>query len=136
MNSDKQILIDTSAWISLFRGECSAEMQEFAKRCITERRAVTCHIIILELLQGCTTKTERDDLQQELEALHILPLIENVWSFSYDVGFKLRRSGITIPTVDIIIASLAIVNDCALLHLDRRFQLMHNYFNTLSLLSM
>ena len=135
MTDNTQILVDTSAWIAAFRGECSAEMQEYIKRSIIDQRIVTCNIIILELLQGCTTKNERHNLQEELEAHRILPLTEAVWSLAYKMGFDLRRKGLTIPTVDSIIAALAMNSDCLLLHHDRHFSLMQKYFTSLSLQS-
>ena len=50
-------------------------------------------------------------------------------------NFDLRRKGLTIPTADIIIASLAMDNDSVVLHLDRHFSLMKKYYTSLSLQS-
>jgi predicted nucleic acid-binding protein len=38
------------------------------------------------------------------------------------ISFNLRRKGITIPTTDLIIAGLAIENECQILTLDPHFK--------------
>ena len=81
----------------------------------------TCCLIILELIQGCKTEKERDRLRLQLESLDLLDMEAHIWERAYDLAFDLRRKGLTIPTVDILIAALAQANHCLLLHFDRHF---------------
>jgi predicted nucleic acid-binding protein len=52
------------------------------------------------------------------------------------LGYDLRRAGLTIPTVDIMIAALALEYDCLLLHADRHFEQIakHSPLQTKSLM--
>ena len=122
------ILIDTSAWISSFKKAGNVELKEFMRQTIVSGLAVTSPVIILELLQGCRSVGERDDLRTKLESLDILPIAQGVWEQAYELGFSLRRKGVTIPTVDLIIAALAIENKTLLLHHDDHFEMIvpHN----------
>jgi predicted nucleic acid-binding protein len=121
------ILIDTSAWIASFKKTGNDELKEFMKQTIVSGLAVTAPVVILELLQGCRSVGERDALKIKLESLDILSITLPVWEQAYELGFSLRRKGLTIPTVDLIIAALAIENSSLLLHHDEHFEMILPY---------
>lgn len=124
----EKILPDTSAWILGFKKTGDSQLREFMKASIRAGLTATSEIIILELLQGCRTERERDNLRTKLEILEMLPVSSAIWERAYDLGFSLRRKGLTIPTVDIIVASIAIENDCIVVHHDRHYELIaQNY---------
>jgi predicted nucleic acid-binding protein len=125
------ILVDTSAWIVSFKKAGDHDLKEFMRQAIVYGHAVTSPVIILELLQGCRSIEERDSLRIKLESLDILPITPGVWERAYELGFSLRRKGITIPTVDLIIAALALENNTFLLHRDEHFEMMVPYFPNL-----
>jgi predicted nucleic acid-binding protein len=125
------ILIDTSAWIASFKKIGNHELKEFMRQTIVSGLAVTSHVIILELLQGCRSVGERDALRTKLESLDILPITQGVWEQAYELGFSLRRKGLTIPSLDLIIAALAIENKSLLLHHDEHYEMVVPYFATL-----
>ena len=118
------VLIDTSAWIASFKKTGNHELKEFMKQAIVSGLAVTSPVIILELLQGCRSVEERDALRTKLESLDVLPITQDVWEKAYELGFSLRRKGLTIPTVDLIIAALAIESMTLLLHHDDHFEMI------------
>jgi predicted nucleic acid-binding protein len=122
------ILIDTSAWIASFKKIGNDELKEFMKQTIVSGLAVTTPVVILELLQGCRSVGERDALKIKLESLDILSITLPVWEQAYELGFSLRRKGLTLPTVDLIIAALAIESETLLLHHDEHFEMIvpHN----------
>ena len=125
------ILIDTSAWISSFKKAGNVELKEFMRQAIVSGLAVTSPVIILELLQGCRSVGERDALKIKLESLDILSITLSVWEQAYELGFSLRRKGLTIPTVDLIIAALAIENETLLLHHDEHYEMIVPHIPTL-----
>jgi predicted nucleic acid-binding protein len=122
------ILIDTSAWIVSFKKTGNHELKEFMKQVIVSGLAVTSPVIILELLQGCRSVGERDALKIKLESLDLLFITSPVWEQAYELGFSLRRKGLTIPTVDLIIAALAIENKSLLLHHDEHYEMMVTHY--------
>ncbi len=137
MNPEKkQVLVDTSAWIASFRSEADPAAEEFLKQKIAANQAATARVVILELLQGCKTEKERDRHRLELESLEVLDLNEAAWERAYSLAFDLRRKGLTIPTVDVIVIALAIENDCLLLHFDQHFELTAKHVRGLKTIAM
>ena len=125
------ILVDTSGWIASFKKAGNHDLKEFLRQAIISGHAVTSPIIILELLQGCRSVEERDSLRIKLESLDLLPITPVVWEQAYELGFSLRRKRLTIPTVDLIIAALALENNTILLHHDDHFEMIVPYFSNL-----
>jgi predicted nucleic acid-binding protein len=124
---NKRVLVDTSAWIVSFKKKGNDELKEFLKHSLQEGTAATNELIILELLQGCRNREEFQNLKTRLESLDRVEITKGVWGRTFSLGFSLRRKGIIIPTVDLVIACLAMENDCLLLHRDRRFTMMRSY---------
>ncbi len=60
----------------------------------------------------------------KLESLDILPITKSVWEKAYELGFSLRRKGITIPTTDLIVAAVAIENNDMVLHQDEHYEMI------------
>jgi len=127
----KSVLLDSSAWIISFQKNTSTPLKDRIKKYISTNEVVISEVIILELLQGCRDSYEKDSLQQSLESLAILPLEQKVWKRAYELGFNLRRKGVTIPTIDVLIAALAIENKCCLFHKDRHFCMVSEHFKEL-----
>jgi len=118
------ILVDTSAWILSFRETGNPKLKEFMKEAIELDRVATTNFVILELLQGCKTAKEYDALKAQLDTLPLFAPDEIVWTIAYETGFSLRRKGITTPTVDILICSIAKRNELAILHHDEHIRII------------
>ena len=127
MNPDA-VLIDSSAWIVSFKKAGDPLLKEFIKQFILSGLAATASVIILELIQGCRTSGERDTLKSMLESLDVLPIATEVWERASDLGFSLRRKGITIPTVDLIIAAIAMEAKRILVHQDGHFEMIKKHY--------
>ena len=121
--SDK-ILIDTSAWIVSFKKTGNENLKEKVMEALASLSAVTTNIIVLELLQGCRDKKEYEAMKSRMEALEVLTMNEAVWETAYRVGYDLKRKGITVPTLDILISSLAKAYGCLILHHDKHFRII------------
>ena len=121
-------LIDSSAWIASFKKDGFESIKSKVTTAIANGQARITQIIILELLQGTKTAKEKSKLRELLQSIDILELDNKVWERAYNLSFHLRRKGVTIPTIDTIIASIAIENDCVLLHYDRHFPMVAKHF--------
>lgn len=124
-----RVLIDTSAWIVSFRKSGHEKLKQQVVDTLNALSAVTTNIITMELLQGCRNDKEYKMMRSRLEALELLASNEEVWKIAYSAGYSLRKKGITVPSVDIIIASLAKAYDCTLLHHDRHFKLIARHLD-------
>lgn len=69
-----------------------------------------------------------------LESLDRVEITKGTWKRTFSLGFSLRRKGTIIPTVDLVVACLAMENDCFLLHHDRHFTMMRDH-STLQLIN-
>lgn len=113
------VLIDTSGWIAFFRGlQPSADAIEELLR---DERTVLCGPVELELRRGLG----EHERQRVLPILRALPRIETGepdFQAAGDLLHDLRTRGVTIPSIDGLIATLALRESIALLTLDRHFQ--------------
>lgn len=115
------VLIDTSVWILALRRDSLAQARSEVDHLLMTSRAATTEIILLELLSGTRSPREFRELKEELESLARLELTPAVWERAYQLGYDLRRAGLTLPTVDVLIAAIALEHKCVLLHADRHF---------------
>jgi len=53
-----------------------------------------------------------------------LEVRDGVWERAYRLAYRARREGLTVPSLDILIAALAAEHNCGLLHADRHFILL------------
>lgn len=136
MEKADRIVIDTSAWIEGFSRKSNVELQNVIRECLDSDTAAISPIVLLELIQGCKTEKEKQSLREDMEALELLGISSQVWERAYELGFLLRRKGVTVPTVDILVASQAIESSCVLLHHDVHFEMIarHSKLKTISFL--
>ncbi|NJD68753.1 MAG: PIN domain nuclease [Candidatus Methylomirabilota bacterium] len=124
---DGWVLIDTSAWIHALRPTGNPLVREQVRDLLTEGRAATCEMIVLELAGGTRTEGEFRELRDDLEALHQFPITESVWRSAYRMAHALRRMGLSIPATDQLIAAVALNYACSLFHSDKHFDLLAHH---------
>ncbi len=118
-------LLDTSVWLDVLPpGGTNADLRVRVDALLTADRVATTGMVRLELLGGARTEEEWDRLKDYLSALHQLPVEEETWQEAAQIGFQLRRQGVTVPFTDLIIGAVAVKSDTVLLHRDRYFDLM------------
>lgn len=114
------VLIDTSYWIEYINRPGSEHMEAVAGL-IREDRAATTGIVLSELLQGARTAAEMRRVRTSLEAVVWVETNEHLYGRAGEIGFELRRRGITIPITDCIVAAAAESVGGNLLTLDGHF---------------
>ncbi len=115
------VLIDTSAWICFFSRKGFDQLKEIVSLLLDENRAAIAGPIFVELVQGCRTLNEKEHLEEVFEGILWHPVTGEIWRHAADLGFNLRRKGVTVPAMDSLIAAIAIDCDSALLHYDSDF---------------
>lgn len=116
-------LIDTSVWIFALKKEFVPKIKLYVERMIDEDKVVINPIIKLELLAGAKTRKEFDRLKFRLDSLQEIFIDQAIWEESQKMAFDLRRKGLNIPIIDIIILSCAKVHKITLVHRDKHFDL-------------
>ena len=114
------ILVDSSAWIEILRGN---QRDEFA-RAIDDDEVVTCLPVIQEVLQGIDDERAYSLAFSAFAHVPILeePLTREVFDDAIRLYRAARRSGVTVRSgVDCLIAACAMRNGAVVLHSDRDF---------------
>ena len=121
------VLIDTSAWICFFARKGFDALKRSIFILLDENRAAIIGPILVEMIQGCRTEAERNDLNEVFGTLHRFAVAEELWDAAADLSFSLRRKGITSSVVDSLIAAAAIRYQLSLLHHDSDFDRIARY---------
>jgi predicted nucleic acid-binding protein len=115
-------LIDTSAWIAFFREAGAAA--DAVDEALSEDRAACCGPIATELRRGLASPRERAKVLPLLQGCHWLEQPANLWEEAGDLGYALRRKGLTVKAFDLLIAAYALIHHAELLTSDSDFELM------------
>jgi predicted nucleic acid-binding protein len=116
------ILIDTSAWIDFFRG--NDPVASAVDAALTHNEAAWCGPVEAELRRGLVNQRERRKVLPLLEACHRLSQPDQLWTEAGDLGFALRKRGVTAKTLDLLIAIYALSHSASLLTTDADFRSM------------
>jgi tRNA(fMet)-specific endonuclease VapC len=116
------ILVDTSAWIEFFRGR--DPIATVVDDALASNEVALCGPVEAELRRGLLNERERARVLPLLDACHALALPEALWTEAGDLGFALRRRGVTPKTIDLLIAAYALTYSVSLLTLDKDFKAM------------
>jgi predicted nucleic acid-binding protein len=116
------ILVDTSAWIAFFRDR--GRVAAIVDRALEDDEAALCGPVLTELRRGFVSTAERSKTIPLLFACHQLPQPASLWDEAGDLGFALARNGVTVKSLDLLIAAYALTHDIPILTLDRDFQLI------------
>ncbi len=114
------VLVDTSAWIEVFRKPQRLILEEM----VDLDDVVTCLPVVQEVLQGFTSDLAFRSARDAMLALPTVesPLSERVYLEAVDLYRRARRAGITVRSgVDCVIAACAIRHGLTVLHHDRDY---------------
>ena len=119
-----RFLIDTSAWIGALRKDGHPQVKARVADLLEHQEVYTCGMIKLALLGGTRSEEEFSRLRARLSAFASIPSDEDLWEAASKMAFRLRRTGLTIPATDVLIAESARRAEATLLHVDRHFDLL------------
>lgn len=115
------ILVDTSALIEFYRPTGDAQARAAVAAAIAEGEVAVNGIVQVEILAFARTDEDRRKLAADLKAFRRLELSAAEFDLASDLGFRLRRNGVTVPATDLIIAASALLAGATLYHLDAHF---------------
>lgn len=114
-------LIDSSVWIEYLRHGGSKKVKERVREILEKDNAVSCGIVIVEILRGAKDEKTFKLLRETLSSLPQISIDDSVIKRAAEWGFKLDRKGKNISTTDLFIAAAAYEN-AVILHLDSDFE--------------
>ena len=115
------VLVDSSAWIDYYRPGGSKEHKENIRLLLAQDRVATTGVIQVEVLTGTKTEEDYETVRHDFLAFHWLEATPATFEAASRLGFQLQRRGLTIPAIDLIIASTAIEHRSELWHRDAHF---------------
>ena len=122
--SNDLFLADTSIWLLVLRKQFIPEVKDRINNLLKEDLIITTGIVILELLSGTKTETEFQRLKMRLDVLDTIESDKSLWQYACELGFKLRRKGVTVPHTDILIGACALKTESTIIHADAHFDMM------------
>jgi tRNA(fMet)-specific endonuclease VapC len=114
------ILVDTSAWIEFFRGR--EPIATSVDNALSSNDVALCGPIETELRRGLLNSKERKQVLPLLQGCHWLDTPSNLWVEAGELGYALRRRGVTVKTFDLLIATYALTYSISLLTSDTDFE--------------
>ena len=100
------VLLDTSVWVDAFQGK-TPDIVAVVQGLLNDDRILTCGPVIFEIKRGLRPP-ERKKILPLFNALICLSVDETVWDAAGDLDASLRKKGITIPPMDVIIAQVCL----------------------------
>lgn len=113
------ILVDSSVWIAAWRGADERIVATLSQLVESEAAAMN-PLIRVELLQGAKDAGHQRALQALITPIPILSL-EDIWEDVPRYALRWRSHGVTLTTIDAIIATQSIATRYALWSLDKVF---------------
>lgn len=101
------ILVDTSSWIHLLRPDGDQTVRARVERALADGEACWCPIVRLELWNGAGSEREKKILREFEQVLPELAITADVWDQACELSRRARVRGITVPAIDLAIATCA-----------------------------
>ncbi|MEW6185295.1 MAG: PIN domain-containing protein [Thermodesulfobacteriota bacterium] len=120
-------LIDSSAWIEYLRPQGSPSVKERVREILKREEAVTCGVVVVEIIRGPLHQKQQISLKEALLALPQIDLDSGVFERAGEWGFRGDRQGKNIPTTDLLIGAAA-YKKATVLHCDKDFEFMSSAF--------
>jgi len=115
------ILIDTSAWVDFFRG--TGRRADAVDEALANSQAALCGPVVTELRRGIHP-SQRKRVLSLLSGCPVLDQPDDLWVDAGELGAFLGRRGVSVKTLDLLIAAYALFHDVELLTGDGDFKSM------------
>ncbi|MGE0222413.1 MAG: PIN domain nuclease [Acetobacteraceae bacterium] len=118
------IVVDSSIWIGLLRGQTTPAMRRFQQIARdADDRILLGDLILLEVLQGARDEAHAARIERNLRRFPVLAMLDDVIAVQAARNYRILRSrGITVrKTIDMVIGTFCLSAGHSLLHDDRDF---------------
>ena len=115
------VLVDSSVWVSASDSR-NPECLKLKRLIAANERVCIVKAIQVEVCQGARSDGEFRQLWENLLGFEILEATDLLWGKSAWNYFKCRRKGLTVGTLDCLIATVARENEISLWTLDKQLR--------------
>jgi predicted nucleic acid-binding protein len=114
-------LIDTSLWVDFTRTRSPRTLKRFIAPFILDPDAHLAEPITFEILRHATA-AEAKQLTQQFQTLPLLATPPLLWTLAAELGQACRRKNITVNSLDLLIATVALHHGAEVVTFDDDFQ--------------
>ena len=115
------VMVDSSAWIEGLRRKGRLDVKVALEVLLEHYEAQWCSPVRLEVLGGAR-KGERQRLGRYFSVVPYRPTREDDWERAISLAWRLRDDGMTVPWLDVLIASIALHDGVRLYTIDSHFE--------------
>lgn len=115
------VIVDSSVWLQAFNVQGSPERRE-VDELLERREAAMVGAVLAEVLQGARRLQEFERLRADLSAVPYVAETQDTWIRVGTLSYELRRQGLTVPLMDLLIATLALEHGHELYTGDEHFR--------------
>jgi predicted nucleic acid-binding protein len=116
-------LIDTSLWIDFTRARSPRKLKQFIVPHILDPDAHLAEPITFEILRHATP-VEAKQLTQQFQTLPMLLTPSNLWLDAANLGQACRQKNVTVHSLDLLIAAIAIHHGAEVVTFDDDFRMI------------
>ena len=122
-------LVDTSVWIDFLEGGDHWTKERLKEKLKDRESLLYTEFILLEIIQGIKERKGREEIEREFRTLVLAPYKRSTTLLAAEIFQELQRKGRTIRSIiDCLIAATAIETGAAILHKDRDFEFIAEYY--------
>lgn len=115
------VIVDSSVWLQALNRQDSPERRE-VDDLLERRETMMVGAVLAEVLQGARRSQEFERLRADLSAVPYLAETKETWTRVGTLSYELRRRGLTVPLIDLLIAALALEHGQELYTGDEHFR--------------
>jgi len=123
------IIVDTSVWIEFLEGGNHWTKERLKEKIANRESVAYTEMILLEILTGLELRKDREKVEKNFQTNVLLPGKRSTTMLAAEIYQELRRKGKTIRSiVDCMISAVAIETGATILHKDRDFEYIAEYY--------
>ena len=119
------VLVDTSVWSLAFRRKQESDdpaVKLLRELVVSGQPVFYLGVILTEVLQGIRSETLFRQIEQQFDVLELITPTKHDYVCAAKLSQVCRQAGITVGTIDYLIAATAIEHSCSLLTTDKDFE--------------
>jgi predicted nucleic acid-binding protein len=123
------IIVDTSVWIEFLEGGNHWTKERLKKKIAGRESVAYTEFILLEILTGLKRREDREKVEKNFQTNLLLTWKRSTTMLAAEIYQEMRRKGKTIRSmVDCLISAVAIETGATILHKDRDFEYIAEYY--------
>lgn len=119
------IVVDSSVWIGQLRGADTRAVHSLNRMMEEADEIIVGDIVLVEVLRGARDDAHAEWIERRLRKFIVERMLDDSIAVRVAANYRrLRNQGVTVPTIDLIIATFCVEHGHRLLHDDRDFDEM------------